>query len=79
MKDYLNADEKNQMMVFMPILQIMEGNRGINGPKIVSVLEDWSKRKNLTKEEHKNLKYVNTYLSKFCENVYNRLNDKEQK
>ncbi|MCR3760398.1 hypothetical protein KYB31_15580 [Clostridium felsineum] len=79
MKDYLNADEKNQLMVFMSILQVMDGNRGINGPKIVSVLEDWSKRKNLTKEEHKNLKYANTYLSKFCESVYNRLNDKEQK
>jgi uncharacterized membrane-anchored protein YjiN (DUF445 family) len=78
MKDYLNADEKNQIMVFMSILQIMNGNRGINGPKIITVLEDWNKRGNLTKEEHKNLKYAGTYLTKFCMSVYDRLSDKEK-
>lgn len=79
MKDYLNADEKNQMMVFMSILQIMNGNRGINGPKIITVLEDWSKRGNLTKDEHRSLKFAGTYLTKFCESVYDRLDDREKK
>lgn len=78
MKDYLNADEKNQIMVFMSILQIMSGNRGINGPKLITVLEDWNKRGNLTKDEHKSLKFAETYLTKFCKSVYDRLNDKEK-
>lgn len=78
MKDYLSADEKNQIMVFMSILQVMSGNRGINGPKLMSVLQDWDQRGNLTKDEHKNLKLAETYLSKFCKGVYNRLNDREK-
>lgn len=78
MKDYLNADEKNQFLVFMSILQVMNGNRGINGPKLVTVLEDWNKRGNLTKEEHKSLKLAGTYLAKFCKSVYDRLSDKEK-
>lgn len=62
----------------MSILQIMNGNRGINGPKIITVLEDWNKRGNLTKDEHRNLKAAGTYLTKFCQSVYDRLSDKEK-
>jgi hypothetical protein len=80
MKDYLNATEKNQLMVLMSVLQLMNGERngGIDGPKISAMLEDWDKRGNMTKEEHKNLKMANTYLSKFCTSVMNRLAPEEK-
>jgi hypothetical protein len=65
MRDYLNAIEKNQFMVLQSIAQLMDGlrNSGVDGPKIESMLEEWKKRDNMTKEEHKNLKTSETYLS----------------
>lgn len=80
MRDYLNASEKNQFMVLQSILQLMEGKRndGLNGPKIGTMLEEWSKRDNMTKEEHKSLKTAETYLRKFLLSVYGRLSQKEK-
>ncbi|MBT2727857.1 hypothetical protein J7E63_13000 [Bacillus sp. ISL-75] len=80
MKDYLNSTEKNQFMVLQSIVQMMDGlrNSGVNGPKISSMLEDWSKRDNITKEEHKNLKTAETFLRKFLASVYERLSPKDQ-
>lgn len=49
-----------------------------DAPKIVDMLEDWTKRENLTKEEHRALKTAETNLKKFCESVYARVNPKEQ-
>lgn len=80
MKDYLNATEKNQIMVLMSILEVMGGHRngGIDGPKVTAMLEDWEKRGNLTKEEHRALKSADTYLKKFTGSVIARLSQKEQ-
>jgi hypothetical protein len=81
MRDYLNALEKNQYMVLLSIIQLMEGKRntGVNGPKIKNLLEEWTNKNNMTKEEHKNLKMSETYLKKFTTSVYNRLSPNEQK
>lgn len=80
MRDYLNAKEKNQFMVLQSVVQMMDGlrNSGVDGPRMSSILEDWSKRGNMTKEEHKNLKTAETFLRKFLASVYNRLSPKEQ-
>lgn len=80
MRDYLNAAEKNQFMVLQSIVQMVDGlrNSGVDGPKISSMLEEWSKRNNMTKEEHKNLKTAETFLRKFLASVYERLSQKEQ-
>jgi hypothetical protein len=80
MRDYLNASEKNQFMVLQSIVQMVDGlrNSGVDGPKISSMLEDWSKRNNMTKEEHKNLKTSETFLRKFLASVYDRLSPKDQ-
>jgi hypothetical protein len=80
LKDYLNAVEKNQIMVIMSILEAMNGyrNGGIDGPKISSMLEDWNKRGNMTKEEHKALKTADTYLKKFTGSIIDRLSEKER-
>jgi hypothetical protein len=80
MRDYLNAIEKNQFMVLQSIVQLMDGlrNSGVDGPKIESMLEEWKKRDNITKDEHKNLKTSETYLRKFLASVYERLSPKEQ-
>lgn len=80
MRDYLNSSEKTQFMVLQSIVQMMDGlrNSGVDGPKISSMLEDWSKRGNMTKDEHKNLKTAETFLRKFLSSVYGRLSKKEQ-
>lgn len=80
MRDYLNASEKNQFMVLQSIVQMMDGlrNSGVDGPKLSSMLEEWSKRDNMTKDEHKNLKTAETYLRKFLSSVYERLSKKDQ-
>lgn len=39
------------------------------------ILKDWSERKNLTKDEHKMLKMVETYGHKVLESILNRQND----
>lgn len=80
MRDYLNANERNQFMVLQSIVQMMDGlrNSGVDGPKIGSMLEDWKARGNLTKEEHRNLKTAETYLRKYLSSVYERLGKKEQ-
>jgi len=80
MRDYLNSIEKNQFMVLQSIVQMMDGlrNSGVDGPKISSMLEDWSKRNNMSKDEHKNLKTAETFLRKFLSSVYERLSEKER-
>jgi hypothetical protein len=80
MRDYLNSNEKNQFMVINAVLQMALGirNEGKNGPDIQTMREEWMKLGNLTKEEHKNLKFAETYLSKFIMSVYNRLSSNDQ-
>jgi hypothetical protein len=76
MKDYLNADEKNQIMVLMSIKLLIEGES--KDSKMGNMLEAWMKRNNMTKDEHKSLKTALTYLEKFTSSVFERLSFKEQ-
>lgn len=80
MRDYLNSSEKNQYMVLLSILQLLEGkrNNGTDGPRMGTMLEEWSGRGNMTKAEHKNLKTAQTFLNKYVSSVYDRLSKKEQ-
>lgn len=80
MRDYLNSSEKNQFMVLQALLQQMEGKRRNpgDGSKIGTMREEWLKRNNITKEEHKNLKTAETFLRKFITSVYYRLDPKER-
>ncbi|WP_284037440.1 DUF5651 domain-containing protein [Neobacillus sp. 114] len=80
MKDYLNKFETNQFMVMNSILQSILGikNSGVDGPKLKTMREEWAKGGNLTKEEHRSLKTIETYMEKFIMSVYNRLSPKEQ-
>lgn len=80
MRDYLNANEKNQFLVILSIIQLIEGkrNKGKDGPKIITMLEEWTKKNNMSKEEHKNLKTAETFLRKFATSVYDRLSPKDQ-
>jgi hypothetical protein len=80
MRDYLNKFETNQFMVMNSVLQSVLGikNSGSDGPKLQTMREEWAKRGNLTKDEHKSLKMAETYMSKFIMSIYNRLSKKEQ-
>lgn len=68
MKDYLNAQEMNDVLLV-----------GILLDKSAVIREEWMKRDNLTKEEHKALKTAQTYLAKFYEQLMRRLDIKEVK
>jgi polyhydroxyalkanoate synthesis regulator phasin len=80
MRDYLNSEETNQFMVMNSVLQSILGiqNTGTDGPKLKTMREEWMKRGNLTKEEHKSLKMAETYMDKFIMSVYLRLSKKQQ-
>lgn len=67
-------------MVMNSVLQMVIGirNMGVNGPKLKTMREEWTKRDNMTKEEHKSLKMAETYMEKFIMSVYNRQSPKEQ-
>lgn len=80
MKDYLNKFEYNQFMVMNAVLQSVLGikNIGSDGPKLKSMREEWAKRGNLTKEEHKSLKMAETYMGKFILSVHSRQSQKQQ-
>lgn len=81
MKTYLNAEQKNQFMVLMSINQQFTGNRtmGIRNPgEIKSLVEQWEKSNNLTKDEKRSLKMVDTYLKKFIDSVLNRVDKREK-
>jgi hypothetical protein len=80
MRDYLNAKERNQFMVLQSIVQLIDGlrNSGVDGPKITSMLEEWTARGNMSKDEHRSLKTSETYLRKYLSAVYERLGKKEQ-
>jgi hypothetical protein len=67
-------------MVMNSVLQMIIGirNEGKDGPKLNTIREEWTKRNNMTKDEHKSLKMAETYLSKFIMSIYNRLNQKEK-
>ena len=81
MRDYLNSSETNQFMVILALTQLLEGTRRMehNAPKIISMLEEWTSKNNITKDEHRSLKMADTYLKKFVQSVYDRLSPREQK
>jgi hypothetical protein len=67
-------------MVMNSVLQSILGiqNLGTDAPKLKTMREEWMKRGNLTKEEHKSLKMAETYMEKFIMSVYNRLSSKQK-
>jgi hypothetical protein len=66
LKDYLNAAEMNSFMFVTYLLETISMMR-----------EDWTKRCNITKEEHRALKTAETNLLKFHDNVLARLSNSE--
>ncbi len=80
MKDYLNKTETSQFMVLNSVLQWVLGikNTGVDGPKLKPMREEWMKRGNLTKDEHRWLKLTETYMEKAVMSIYNRQALKQQ-
>jgi hypothetical protein len=80
MRDYLRADEKNQLLIIMMFLDNTEGERRLDGHPIISgMVDEWDKRGILTGSEKKSLKTALTYLKKFSNEVVSRLNTDEIK
>jgi len=80
MKDYLNAEERNQMMVIGSLIRSFDNCKGTksDAPKIITIAEQWDQRGNITTDERKSLKMASTYLHKFWKSTYDRMGNKEQ-
>ena len=79
-RQYLNEEERNIYMSLAAIVNMIHGIK-LQRDKYVqleNVIENWDRRDFITKEEKKNLKLANTYLKKFLDAVYERL-DKRTK
>lgn len=68
MKDYLNKNERVQLLFFKKYIDTIE-----------EILKEWSKKNNLTKEETKELKTARTWGLKAYESICVRLNDSAAK
>lgn len=79
-RQYLNEEERNIYMSLAAIVNMIHGIK-LQRDKYVqleNVIENWDRRDFITKEEKKSLKLANTYLKKFLDAVYERL-DKRTK
>lgn len=56
----------------------MDGHRSIKNVRVKPILEDWTERGNMTKEEHRALKTAQTNLKKFIDSVIGRMNTAEK-
>lgn len=77
MKDYLNSDERNQVVSLLAMSQQIEGIRTMTGREHKPIWQDWKERGFLGKDEGKYIKTAHTYLLKFCSSVMERLDAKE--
>ena len=78
MKTYLNREETNSLVSILAVVQQLEGERGMSGPKMKALWDQWDERDFITKDEKKNLKTANTMLGKFFKSVMARLDVKER-
>lgn len=79
-KDYMNYEERNQMMVMGGLIRMEEfvKNKGKDGPKMLTMADSWEQRGAATKDEIKWLKTSHTFLRKFFDSVIKRMNKDEQ-
>lgn len=65
-KDYLTSNEQLEVMILIALKDV-----------IGKMVTSWSERKAFYDDESKNLKTSFTYLGKFLDSIYSRLDDKE--
>lgn len=65
LKDYLNTDERDEMIFLALTLDVMD-----------RIITGWDKRDNLTKTERKNLKTSYAFGAKVLQSICGRLNSK---
>ena len=66
MKDYFTSREQMEIMLMITLQNTLK-----------EVLEDWDKRKCLTKDERRSLKMSSTYMTKFINSLFSRMNKEE--
>ena len=79
-RQYLNEEERNIYMSLATIVNMVDGIE-LQRDKYVqleNIIDNWDKKDFITKEEKKNLKLANTYLKKFMDSVYERLDRRTQ-
>lgn len=78
-REYLNAEEKNVYLISKAFIQLLNGERNLKGKITNEVWVEWGKRGMMTPSMQKNIKLVKTYLNKFCYEIEENLNEKENK
>lgn len=78
-RGYLRKDEENLILIMLSVKALVEG-RNVKGLRTDGpVWEKWQESGIITKEQIKNLKMANTYLSKFANDVIaNNLDSKSK-
>jgi hypothetical protein len=76
-REYLNTEEKNFYMVVKAFIQMLNGERNLNGKVTNELWTEWEERGMITPSMKKHIKLVRTYLNKFCYEVEENLNDHE--
>lgn len=76
-REYLGSEEKNFYMVAKAFIQMINGERNLSGQITSDVWTEWERRGMMTPSMKKNIKLVKTYLSKFCYEIEENLNDHE--
>jgi hypothetical protein len=77
-RGYLNAEEKNFYMVCKTLIKMINGESNLDGSITKEVWVEWKKRGMLTDEMQKDIKYVKSYLMKFCDEIEENIDETER-
>lgn len=78
-RSYLNTEETNMYMLSKSFIQVINGERNMNNKTTNEIWVEWDKRGMITPEMKKNIKLVRTYLSKFCYEIEDNVDERELK
>ncbi|OOM78011.1 hypothetical protein CLPUN_20640 [Clostridium puniceum] len=76
-RGYLNVEERNFYMIAKSFIQTINGERNLNNKITNEIWVEWSRRGMLTQLMQKSIKLVKTYLTKFCEEIEENIDEVE--
>lgn len=70
-RNYLNKNEHNELFTLLSVVKLIEGEAGYSTVPGKAMWDSWQEKGMMTKDQAKNLKLANTYLSKFVSSIIN--------
>ncbi|EKQ50292.1 MULTISPECIES: DUF5651 domain-containing protein [unclassified Clostridium] len=77
-RGYLNSEERNFYMISKSFIQMINGERNLNNKMTNEIWVEWSKKGMFTQLMQKSIKLVKTYLTKFCEEIEENIDEAEK-